>query len=138
MKIAKEYIWEMGHRLPFHDDGCKNLHGHSYKLRIELEGELNSSGIVVDYYDIDKIVQPILSKLDHSFLACKDDKELITALEKLNSKHVIINFPSTAENICKYILGEVCKFSFTNNVKKVSLRVYETTDTYAEESVAIN
>ncbi len=26
MKIAKEFRWEMGHRLPFHEDKCKNIH----------------------------------------------------------------------------------------------------------------
>ena len=40
MKIAKEFRWEMGHRLPEHFGLCKNIHGHSYKMIVEFEGEL--------------------------------------------------------------------------------------------------
>ena len=39
MKIAKEFRWEMGHRLPEHFGLCKNIHGHSYKMVVEFEGE---------------------------------------------------------------------------------------------------
>ena len=41
MKIAKEFNWEMGHRLPEHFGKCKNIHGHSYKMMVELEGDLD-------------------------------------------------------------------------------------------------
>jgi 6-pyruvoyltetrahydropterin/6-carboxytetrahydropterin synthase len=66
MKIAKEFKWEMGHRLPEHFDKCKNIHGHSYKMIVELEGEILESGMVMDYYDLKKIINPIVEKLDHS------------------------------------------------------------------------
>jgi len=41
MKIAKEFKWEMGHRLPEHFGQCKNIHGHSYKMLVEFEGEID-------------------------------------------------------------------------------------------------
>ena len=40
MKVAKEFKWEMGHRLPEHFGNCKNIHGHSYKMIAEFEGEI--------------------------------------------------------------------------------------------------
>ena len=75
MKIAKEYRWEMGHRLSFHDGKCVNFHGHSYKARITLEGERDENGLLVDFYDLDKIVGPLVESLDHSFaLNAADEK----------------------------------------------------------------
>ncbi len=135
MKIAKEFRWEMGHRLPEHFGKCKNIHGHSYKMIVELEGEVEESGMVMDYYDLKKIVEPIVEKLDHSFLVYKEDKEIISFLEKMKSKMVVVEFQSTVENICKYFLDEIKKIRFPQNVKKVTVRIYETADDYAEDSI---
>lgn len=137
MKIAKEFTWEMGHRLPFHKGNCKNLHGHTYKTRIEIEGNPDDNGIVLDYYELDSIVSTILNKLDHGFLVCSEDSELIEVLTKLNSKHVIVNFHSTAENICSYLLVEIKKSGLPSNIKKITARVFETSDTYAENSLIL-
>ncbi len=112
MKIAKEFNWEMGHRLPEHFGKCKNIHGHSYKMIVELEGELQSSGMVMDYYDVKKNINPIVERLDHAFMVYKDDKETITFLEKINSKRIVVDFQSTVENICNYILSELKKINF--------------------------
>jgi len=134
MKIAKVFDWEMGHRLPFHKGKCKNLHGHSYKLRLEVEGDLDEQGMLIDFYDVKKIVNPIIENLDHACMVYKDDKDLIDALVKLNSKFVIVNFHSTAENICKYFVDEIKKLSLPENIKKITARIYETEDSYAEEN----
>lgn len=133
MKIAKEFRWEMGHRLPEHFGLCKNIHGHSYKMIVEFEGDLDKQGMVIDYYDVEKIIDPIIEKLDHSFMVNKDDKVVIEFLEKINSKKVVIDFESTAENISKYLLGEIVKTNLPLNVKKLTVRIYETEGDYAEE-----
>ncbi|MDA3844331.1 MAG: 6-carboxytetrahydropterin synthase, partial [Candidatus Kapabacteria bacterium] len=66
-KIAKNFDWEMSHRLPNHDGLCRNIHGHSYKMRVELEGEPNKQSMVIDYYDMKLVISPLLEKLDHCF-----------------------------------------------------------------------
>jgi 6-pyruvoyltetrahydropterin/6-carboxytetrahydropterin synthase len=138
MKIAKEFRWEMGHRLPEHFGLCKNIHGHSYKMIVEFEGELDKNQMVIDYYDIEKIVNPIIEKLDHSFMVNKDDKIVLEFLEKMNSKKVVVGFNSTAENICNYLLYEIKKCSLPTNISSVKVRVYETLFDYAEETVRLN
>ncbi len=50
MNISKEFNWDMSHRLPFHHGHCKNIHGHTYKLRVEIEGIMDKNGLVMDYY----------------------------------------------------------------------------------------
>ena len=69
MKIAKEFRWEMGHRLPKHDGACRNVHGHSYRMVVEVEGEIDpGTGMVMDFADIKMAFKPILDRLDHYYL----------------------------------------------------------------------
>jgi len=137
MKIAKEFKWEMGHRLPEHFGQCKNIHGHSYKMLVEFEGELDKNGMVIDYYDVEKIVNPIIEKLDHAFLVNKNDKLTIEFLEKLNSKKVVVDFESTAENICTYLLNKIKSADLPENVKAIMARVSETDEDYAKERISL-
>jgi len=137
MKIAKEFTWEMGHRLPFHSGKCKNLHGHSYKCLIELTGDPDKNGMVMDYYDLKKIVEPILDELDHSFMVYRNDKEVIDALEKLNSRKIIVDFETTAENICLYLLKKIKSSNLPKNIRSIKVRVLETDNSYAEEETII-
>jgi 6-pyruvoyltetrahydropterin/6-carboxytetrahydropterin synthase len=137
MKIAKEFTWEMGHRLPFHKGKCKNLHGHSYKCMIEVGGDEDNNGMVLDYYELKKIIEPILDELDHSFMVCHTDTELIDMLNKLNSRHVIVEFETTAENICLYLLNRIKSSSLPSNIHELKVRVLETENTYAEVSASL-
>ena len=71
MKIAKEFRWEMGHRLQCHKGKCINLHGHSYKLLVEFIGNVEDNGMVMDYFDVKEVVGPIVEELDHSVVISK-------------------------------------------------------------------
>ena len=137
MKVAKEFHWEMGHRLPEHFDLCKNIHGHSYKMIVEFEGELNKDGMVIDFYDVEKIINPLVEEMDHSFMVKEDDEVVLEFLTKLSSKKVVVNFESTVENICKYISAKIAKNKLPGNIKNISVRVYETAGDYAEERISL-
>ncbi len=138
MKIAKEFHWEMGHRLPEHFGKCKNIHGHSYKMIVEIEGDVLESGMVMDYYDLKKIVKPIVEELDHAFMVYKDDTQIIIFLEEMNSKRMIVDFQSTVENICTYFLMKIKSAIVHKNVSKLKVRIYESHDDYAEEETTLN
>ena len=70
--ISKQFRWEMGHRLPFHEGLCKNIHGHSYEAHVILTGEPDANGMVMDYYDMKLLIQDKLDELDHCFLCDAD------------------------------------------------------------------
>ncbi len=137
MKIAKEFHWEMGHRLPNHPGKCKNIHGHSYRMMIELEGKLNNEGMIIDYYDLKKIVTPLVERVDHCFMVDSSDSTLIQVLEKINSKMVIVNYPTTVENIINYFLSELKLLKYPSNITSIKVKIYETASNYAEESLRI-
>jgi 6-pyruvoyltetrahydropterin/6-carboxytetrahydropterin synthase len=135
MKVAKEFRWEMGHRLPEHFGNCKNIHGHSYKMIVEFEGEMNKDEMIIDFYDIDRIIKPLIEKLDHAFMVNKNDRDVIEFLEKIKSKKFVVDFNSTVENICKYALEEIKKFEMPQNISSIGVRIYETNEDYAEEKL---
>jgi 6-pyruvoyltetrahydropterin/6-carboxytetrahydropterin synthase len=138
MKIAKEFSWEMGHRLPEHFGKCKNIHGHSYKMVVGLEGDVDKNGMVLDYFELKKIINPIVEELDHAFLVYKDDHEVLDFLTKIKSKKIVVDFQSTVENICSYFLTKIKNYNLPANIRSVKVRICETPDDYAEEEVQLN
>ena len=70
MKLFKEFSFEAAHKLPLVDKNhkCFNLHGHSFKVKITIEGPVNALGWVMDFSDIKKFCQPIIEVLDHKYL----------------------------------------------------------------------
>lgn len=62
------------HMIPLHES-CGGIHGHSYIVDVQFEGERSGEfGFVVDFKNAKKIIRDICSKLDHKVLIpCKSD-----------------------------------------------------------------
>jgi len=137
MKIAKEFHWEMGHRLPDHKGLCRNIHGHSYKMIVELEGEVRKNGMIIDFYDLGLIIEPLINKFDHAFLVYRNDNVLLDFLKKNKMKYQKVDYYSTVENICtdfiKRISSEIKKKKI-NNIKGLTVKIFETPNSYSESS----
>ncbi len=140
VRIGKTFRWEMGHRLPYHSGGCENLHGHSYRLWVEVVGEPDEKGMVMDYYEIKAVVQPLLQQLDHSFLCDRSDTVLCEFFQNHPDFKVnYVDFPTTAENIAQYILSQLLPhFARFANVEEVRIRVAETEATFAEVTAKVS
>lgn len=111
MTIARQYRFESAHRLPKlpPTHKCSNLHGHNYRIVVYAEGELDERGFVMDFAELDAIVDPLVRQVDHRTL---ND---VPGLEN-----------PTAELIAAWFLARVPA------ARRV--RVYETDDCYAESS----
>lgn len=68
--ISKEFTFEASHVLPRHPGKCSRLHGHSWKLRIGVEGEVDpETGFVLDYAELSACVKVhVVDVLDHQHL----------------------------------------------------------------------
>jgi len=68
--VGKEFRFEAAHSLPHLPEGhkCRNVHGHSYRFRVEIEGPVDGRGFVIDYSEISAAMEPIVEKLDHQNL----------------------------------------------------------------------
>ncbi len=71
MEIYKEFSIESAHRLPNlpDDHKCSRLHGHSFHIRICVEGEVNpETGWIIDFAEIKAAYKPVFDQLDHYYL----------------------------------------------------------------------
>lgn len=72
--IEREYDFEAAHFLPKVPDGhkCKNVHGHSYRLLVEVTGIIQESGpeegMVVDFGVLDAAAATLKGQVDHTTL----------------------------------------------------------------------
>ncbi len=57
-----------GHRLEGHPGRCRRPHGHNYAVRVWVEGPLGANNMVIDYYELKRLVDSILDEIDHSML----------------------------------------------------------------------
>lgn len=102
--IGKEYKFEAAHHLwdkEYSDEWnrktfgkCVSPHGHSYTFVVEVGGPIKD-GMVMNYYALDDLVDPIADYLDHN------------PLGSLNNLPEFRGVLTTAENIAAYIFALV-------------------------------
>lgn len=93
--IEKEFRFEAAHSLPNHDGKCRGLHGHSYRVVVQVGGVISHAfgesdeGMIVDFKWLTAAwkerCEPLL---DHRFL----------------NDSLGLSGPTTAENIADWIL----------------------------------
>ena len=71
MDIFKKFSIEAARSLPnlTKNHPCRNIHGHSFKVKIVVRGRVNkNTGFVMDFSEIDEAFKPLLDQLDHKYL----------------------------------------------------------------------
>lgn len=89
VELVREYRFEAAHRLPKVPPGhrCARLHGHSYRIEVTVRGPVDEeTGWLIDFYDMDQAVTPIILVLDHRLLNDIPDLE-----------------NPTSERLCQYL-----------------------------------
>lgn len=69
--IGKRMVFEAAHYLPAHKGKCKNLHGHSFTVEVNISTTPDQlqDGMVMDYADLKILMQErIIDKYDHQYL----------------------------------------------------------------------
>jgi 6-pyruvoyltetrahydropterin/6-carboxytetrahydropterin synthase len=73
--VCKELRMAAAHRLPHHDGKCHRMHGHTYVVRVYVNGPVQEvsdmnpqSGMVVDFGVIKTFLEKVESRFDHNFL----------------------------------------------------------------------
>jgi 6-pyruvoyltetrahydropterin/6-carboxytetrahydropterin synthase len=89
MLIFKVFYFDSAHFLPNVPENhkCRQMHGHTYKLIVFIEGDnKNNLGWVMDFAELKNVINPIIDVIDHKVL------NEITGLEN-----------PTCENIAKWL-----------------------------------
>lgn len=90
--VFKEFGFEAAHSLPHLPDGhkCKRLHGHSYRVMVEVTGEIDPDTQFV---------------IDYAFISMHFNSLVFNLLDHQNINDFIT--PSTSENLAAWILGQM-------------------------------
>ena len=106
MQLHTEATISAAHHLPNYDGKCANVHGHTWKIEVDIDGSVDKkTGMIVDFSKI----KSILDKLDHTDI------------------NTIIPNP-TAENIVTYINSEIHNLGYFHDVK---VKVWESATSWA-------
>jgi 6-pyruvoyltetrahydropterin/6-carboxytetrahydropterin synthase len=65
-RVTCTFTFEAAHRLAWHPGKCRNLHGHSYRLDVSVEGPLDANGVVLDFDTLQDVVRiNVVDAWDH-------------------------------------------------------------------------
>lgn len=128
------------HFIPKHEK-CARLHGHSYIIRLKLDGDIGNDGMIMDFTVLKRELKKIADELDHrTILPGKSDNVLLTVGSESvdaicgNKKYtfpredvVILEIPNiTAEEMAKMMVRKiVSEIDFSSNVRSVSIGLDE-------------
>lgn len=125
--ITKEFRFDSAHQLLLENlspeenlklfGKCCYLHGHSYRLKVTVTGELLESGMIINFHDLKKIVNDkVIDRYDHRFL---------------NEFEEYKNKPTTVENLVLFIHKAIKEQLKDHGISLVSTVLYETPSSYA-------
>lgn len=120
LSVTKIVKFDAAHYLPKHEGKCKNLHGHTWKIEIEISGSTLHDGMIIDFSNLKEVIErSVLNTLDHR---CIND---LGFLQLQNP---------TAENLAIWIRERMDNDLAieVDDVEVTRVRVWESDDSYAE------
>ncbi len=115
--VTRRYHFESAHWLPKVPEThrCRRPHGHNYFSDITITDDfVDPNGFIIDFWDLDKIVQPLLDLVDH---------------HTLNNVEGLEN--PTAELIAMWFAHKIHS-QLPGSLSVHHVRVYETRDCWAD------
>lgn len=77
VRVYKQYFnFGSAHFLIFGDGSREELHGHNYKVEVEVEGETMAGDLVLDFILFKPIIKGICDSLDHRTLLPRNNPHL--------------------------------------------------------------
>ena len=132
--LRTEQCFDSAHFLKGYLGKCSNIHGHRWKVIVEISGESlkregTQRGMVMDFDDIKKMLNRICDELDHSLIIEYESLKVETMKALLGEGFKIVQLPfiPTAENFAKYFFDSIKSEGFP--VHRVE--VYETPNNFA-------
>lgn len=141
LRLTKRFTFEMAHALPSYSGKCHNIHGHSYKLFVTVEGEPSlaegspDDGMVIDFSSIKEIVQQhIVDHFDHALVLPRQSAKGNLSEDELGgfaAKIIWVDFVPTTENLLIHFAYRI-EHAFPQGTHLYSLKLYETETSCAE------
>lgn len=148
-RICKSIEVENGHMLSKHPDKCQFPHGHTRKVEIVMESaELDENQMVCDFKIIKTALGEWLDRFDHALCMNTDDPAYADFKARYGDR--VIGFehqdPTTelmaktifdhaTQALAEYAGSENARYPLRSEVRLVSVRVWETTSSWAEYAI---
>jgi 6-pyruvoyltetrahydropterin/6-carboxytetrahydropterin synthase len=114
LALVRQLRFCAGHRLFGHEGRCAFLHGHNYRVDLEVvpaagSGTVDAVGRVVDFSLIKRRMLGWLDEhWDHAFIVFADDASALAAVRAARpTKYFVLPWNPTAENMARYLLEVV-------------------------------
>lgn len=144
LRLTKQFSFEMAHALPAYEGKCHNIHGHSYKLFVTVEGAplqhqgAPTDGMVLDFHQLKEIVnRHIVEQFDHALVLPRKGQEpddntySPTQLGGYAAKLILVDFQPTSENLLLHF-ARLLNGQLPAGTRLHSLKLYETETSCAE------
>lgn len=144
LRLTKRFSFEMAHALPAYEGKCHNIHGHSYKLFVTVEGAplqqqgAPTDGMVLDFHQLKDIVnRHIVEQFDHALVLPRkgqepdDNTDSPTQLGGYAAKLILVDFQPTSENLLLHF-ARLLNGQLPAGTRLHSLKLYETETSCAE------
>lgn len=140
--LKTEHSFDSAHFLANYEGKCKNIHGHRWKVEIEVQSETlikdgQLAGMVVDFGDLKKDVKAMVDYYDHALIIEQNTmrEETLNCLNNDGFKIIEVNFRPTAENFAAFFFKTMKDKGY--NVRRST--VYETpTNSAVYEESGVN
>ena len=110
-ELSIETGFASAHQLRGYKGKCEKLHGHNWKVQISVTAErLNDIDLAIDFHELKKIANEVVSPLDHAFL-----NDIFPFTEKNPS----------SENVAKWIYESMKKKINDDNIRVSAVTVWE-------------
>ena len=137
--LKTEQSFDSAHFLADYVGKCRNIHGHRWRVIIEIQGDAllasgEKRGMLVDFGDLKNDLKKLADELDHSFIIESGSLKDATMEALRDEEFRIVEFPfrPTAENFAKYFYDRMSGLGY--RVREVV--VYETPNNCASYSEA--
>ncbi|OYT49224.1 6-pyruvoyl tetrahydropterin synthase [Candidatus Bathyarchaeota archaeon ex4484_231] len=121
VKIGVEgFTFDSAHYTKGTSEKCLNLHGHTFRLNVEIEGKIDpDTGMVMDFALLKKAVKEVLAEYDHKMLVSERDADDISLSGPFRKNVKVINYPeATTEYLALDIAGKLYeKFNTAVKIK---------------------
>ena len=74
--LKAEHSFDSAHFLSGYDGKCSNIHGHRWKVEVEVQSETlvkggQLDGMVIDFGDLKKDVKAMVDSYDHALISAR-------------------------------------------------------------------
>ena len=131
LTVSKQCHFDAAHVLTNHAGQCRNLHGHTYHVIVEVSEEDDGRDMVIDFKDLKQVIRDVIvERFDHAFIydeTSESECEIAAVITKHGMKSVGLPFRSTSENLARYFYDVLA-----DRVNVTSVKVLETPESCAE------